>query len=167
MSDRGLSRRVALFLTAALAVAAFQCVPYVDSPPRLPPTGLAELTQEQKETFCQQGNYSKGRPLICIDNDTLQPHPQPAPVWDYEGFNGNPTNTPVVIHWFTQRTANLGISFAPGSNCVGEVHCNGRGRCIAVVQPLGEGEEQRQCKYDVIVDGKRNDPDLIVNPCCS
>ena len=163
MPDAGLPRRFALLLIAVLALAALQCQ-HQNIPVAKKMTEGPELTQEEKEVFCRKGNYSKGRPMICINNATLQPDPETAYVWDYEGVNGNPTNNPVVVHWFTRRTGNLEIVFNE-EDCVEAVQCNGRGHCMARVRPLGGGTP-RQCKYDILLDGQKNDPGLVVNPCC-
>ena len=166
MSDARFPRRFAPLLVALLAVAVFQCRPHVAAP--APDVRASEivLTQEEKEIFCKRGNLSKGRPMICIDNATLQPDPANAYIWDVEGSNGQPTTLPVKVNWFTRRSGNLQIEFAAGSNCVTNMQCNGRGHCVATVQPL-QGDKERQCKYDVVLNGQRYDPLVTVNPCCT
>ncbi|HUP49604.1 MAG TPA: hypothetical protein VNA04_12530 [Thermoanaerobaculia bacterium] len=128
-----------------------------------------EVERYRREIRCTNGNGSKGSPMICVDNVTTTPDPYVARVWDFEAEGGFKTNRPVVVHWFTRRTANLKITFQQTS-CVTPPICDKMGHCNAQVLPLDEGEALRTCKYTVTIDGQtleHKSPELGVNPCCN
>ena len=118
------------------------------------------------EVFCTSGNGSKSRPMICVDERTLTASPSPAHVFDVESDNGNPTNRTVVVHWFTQHSADFHVTFKTDS-CTEPVVCDGRGHCMAKVKRLN-GNEHRQCTYGMTIGDNKIDPDgnLVVDPCC-
>jgi hypothetical protein len=194
MSDHHLSRGIPVFL--ALATFAFAGACTTTNPPvrpvpiqpgiehgsvlpqpseDLPFTSrgesLVHLTdQYDKEVRCRRGNGSKGAPMICVDNVSTRPDPYLAQVWDFEGEGGVKTDRPVVVHWFTRRTARLEVVFqqsADGQDCVSRPLCAG-GHCSAIVRPL-DGAAERYCRYNVLIDGARvesKSPGMSVIPCC-
>ena len=144
-------RRSALLLMVLISVSIFKC---------------SSTYQTKNELFCSSGNYSKSRPLICVNEQTLTANPSPAHVFDVEAKDGHPTNRTVVIHWFTQHSADLHVTFQT-QECTEPVICDGRGHCMARVKRLN-GNEHRQCTYGMTLGDSKIDPDgtLIVDPCC-
>jgi hypothetical protein len=127
-------------------------------------TGCAH-SRNRSDTFCDRGNGSPSRPLICVDESTFRTSPATTYVFDVErGTDGRRTEKPVVIHWFARRGGNLGVEFTDKS-CVSEVTCDGRGHCRAVVKPLPD-RKSKTCNYSLNLDGKASDPPIVVNPCC-
>jgi hypothetical protein len=118
------------------------------------------------ESFCHAGNGSKSRPMICVDEKTLTANPGIAHVFDVESDSGHPTNRTVVIHWFTQQSADLHVAFKT-EECTEPVVCDGRGHCMARVKRLS-GNEHRQCTYGMTIGDNKIDPfaDIVVDPCC-
>lgn len=144
-------RRYALLLALLLPVAIFRC---------------SSLHPSQEE-FCKAGNGSKSRPMICVDQQTLTANPAVAHVFDVEAGNGHPTDRTVVVHWFTQRSADLKVSFK-SDECTEPVQCDGRGHCWARVKRLTSPQEHRRCTYGMTLGDSKIDPDadLVVDPCC-
>ena len=144
------TRRSILLLLVLISVATFRC----------------SSTYRKGDLFCSKGNGSPSHPLICVDEKTLTANPSPAHVFDVEADGGQPTNRAVVIHWFTQRTADLHVTFKTDS-CTEPVECDGRGHCTAKVKRLDAGEHRR-CTYGMTIGSSKIDPDgdLVVDPCC-
>lgn len=159
MSDPTPSRRFALLLAITFGILISNCTRYYIKP--------------GKETFCDTGNGSPSRPLICVDERTMMTSPAVTYVFDVESVGGTPknrpvgkpTNRPVVIQWVSRRGANLGVEFTDKS-CVEQVTCSGNGHCSAKVKKLREGEKSRRCNYSLNLDGRESDPPIVVNPCC-
>jgi hypothetical protein len=196
VSDFHLSRGIPVSLILVLVLAAGSCVtaktpaPDVRTPPQDATTApvvsapsnkvlpfssegerlVYQADQYEREVRCTKGNGSKGAPVICVDNVTTRPNPYLVQVWDVEGEGGQPTNRPVIVHWFTRRTADLRLEFQPGpdgKSCVTNLVCKG-GHCSARVEPLGDRPE-RSCKYNVWIDGRNVEPKspmFSVVPCC-
>jgi hypothetical protein len=194
MSDHHLSRLIPIFLALAIFLFFGACnstthavpnprgtqpsfpAPIVTQPNgNLPFSSAGEssvhlIDQYDREVRCKKGNGSKGAPMICVDNVSTRPDPYLAQVWDFEGEGGAKTDRPVVVHWFTRRTARLEVVFqqsADGRDCVTRPVCAG-GHCSAVVRPL-EGLAERYCRYNVLIDGARvesKSPGMSVVPCC-
>ena len=168
MSEVPLSRRAVILLVVVLVSLVTASCTLTTSQPK--PRDLPRHYEPGAEVFCKAGNNSPSRPLICVNEQTLQAMPDPAPVYDFEAKDHYPTTKPVVVHWFTQRSANLQIRFTE-SGCVGRVKCDGLGHCWAKVRPLDteidKGKHKpKACKYELNIDGKVVDPLLDVNPCC-
>lgn len=194
MSDFQFSRGIPVILILVFLLAAGSCVtaPAPDvrtaTPDAATAPKVAPLTNEAlpfssegerlvyqadqygKEVRCTKGNGSKGAPVICVDNVTTRPDPYLVQVWDVEGQGGQPTNVPVIVHWFTRRTGDLRLEFQPGpdgKSCITNLVCKG-GHCSARVEPLGDRPE-RSCKYNVWIDGRNVEPKsplFSVVPCC-
>jgi hypothetical protein len=146
-------RRSALLLGVLLSIAIFKC---------------GSIRHRSVEVFCETGNGSKSRPMICVDERTLTANPSPAFVCDVEGENGHPTNRTVVIHWFTKRSADLHVDFKTDA-CTEAVQCDGRGHCWARVKKLNRPDEHRRCTYGMTLGKNMIDPDgdVVVDPCCT
>jgi hypothetical protein len=122
-----------------------------------------------KEVFCRAGNFSKGRPLICIDEKNLSASPPNAIVWDVEPkSSGMRSSRPVIINWYSQQAADLQITMeTPG--CTAPVTCDGRGHCSTTVSPQTFAKrEQKVCRYGIKLGDKLTDPedDIVLTPCC-
>jgi hypothetical protein len=88
-------------------------------------------------------------------------HPNSIRAWDATKASGRN-----ILHWTTRtKPANLQLRFRD-SSCVETPVCDGRGNCHANAVAL-PGNEERQCKYDVIVDGRELDPEVVIVKCCS
>lgn len=152
-----LVRRSALLLVILAAT----CRPVTkQGPPPPPPPG---------DVFCTTGNGSKSRPMICVD-DNLSANPHSAPVYDVEADNQNPpqpSNKPVVIHWFAQHSVNLQISWKDDS-CADKIVCDGFGECTAKIKIKLKKGETKRCTYGMSLGNSKLDPDddIVVNPCC-
>jgi hypothetical protein len=143
----------------------------------------------RSNAFCKAGNNSMGRPMICVDENTLTANPNPASVWDvepknFEPKNEQPSNRPVVIHWFSQGTADLIVSFDKGNErCTEPVVCDHTGHCWATVRKIdfypdpklsrkqnweNAMKARRQCRYNMRLGDRKLDPDadIVVDPCC-
>ncbi len=144
MSGINLSRRFAFLLLLAVSIAITNCTVF--------------YKQTKQEVFCTRGNGSASRPMICVDEKTLTPNPKIADVYDVEEANSKMTDRPVVVHWFTQRTANLGVEFIT-KGCVEHVACNGFGECsVRVIKLSRETYESKpkghkDCKYRLNLNG--------------
>jgi hypothetical protein len=114
------------------------------------------------EVFCNRGNASPSRPLICVDERTLRPSPYEAVVFDVEAENGERTNRPVIVQWVSRRGANLGIEFRE-KGCVEDLQCIRGGHCSARVLPT---TTRKTCEYWLNLDGRVLDPPLVITPCC-
>ena len=155
MPDKVLPRRLLLLASLTVALAAFT----------ITHCKTTNYGQPPRETRCVRGNYSASRPIICVDERTLTADPDPAKLFDVEVDNGQRSNRPVTIHWFTQRTGDLNIQFADNS-CVEDLKCDTPGHCSARVLPLN-ANQPRRCKYTIWIGKEKRDPELfIVNPCC-
>ncbi len=145
-------RRYAFLLALLLTVTIFRC---------------SSSMRQSTDEFCKAGNGSKARPLICVDERNLTASPAVAHVFDVEPDGDLPSSRTVVVHWFTQHTADLRIDFKDTS-CTEPVQCDGHGHCWAKVKRLSTATEHRQCRYGMTLgDGKLDpDGDLVVDPCC-
>lgn len=155
MSVSSLRRFALLVLIAAASFGIFKC------------TSLRYKVN--KDVFCRTGNFSKGRPLICIDEKNLSASPSRAVVWDVESKNGAVrSGRPVMINWFSQHSADLEITMQT-AGCTEPVSCDARGHCWTTVLPqkLGEGEE-KVCRYGIRLGDKMIDPEdtIVITPCC-
>ena len=151
-----LVRRSALLLV----ILATTCRPFTNPPP--PPAPAADV-------FCTTGNGSESRPMICVD-DNLLANPRSARVYDVEADNQRPpqpSNKPVVIHWFAQHSVNLQISWTDTS-CADKIDCDGSGECKAKIKIKLKKGETKRCTYGVSLGNSKLDPegDIVVNPCC-
>jgi hypothetical protein len=144
-----ITRRSALLLVL-ISIAIFRC----------------SSMYRKADVFCRAGNGSASHPMICVDEQTLTANPSPAHVFDVESDNGHPTNRTVVIHWFTQHSADLHVTFKT-EECTEPVVCDGRGECMARVKRLNAGEHRR-CTYGMTIGTSKIDPDgdIVVDPCC-
>jgi hypothetical protein len=178
------SRRFDVLIAVVLGSLLLTCShPYtrsaLKSPPDYPPLPKSVSADDAAkyprapESFCTSGNGSKSRPMICVDENTLKGDPPTAHVFDVESKGGKPSNVPVTIHWFTQHTADLQITFRDNS-CVGPVTCDGAGHCWATVKKLDTPRDadgrptSRSCVYDLKLRSSDFDPSdtIVVDPCC-
>ena len=102
---------------------------------------------------------------------TSSANPHSAPVYDVEADNQHPpqpSNKPVVIHWFAQHSVNLQISWTDTS-CADKIVCDGSGECKAKIKIKLKKGETKRCTYSMSLGrlqaGSRRD-DIVVNPCC-
>jgi hypothetical protein len=178
-------RRFAFLLVVVLlSLTIFSCPPKKETTPTQttdttttykPPQqsgGYKKWEKPYRDAFCDEGNYSPSHPLICVDS-VLKADPLETHVFQVEPKNDKPGKTPVVVHWFSQKTSDLIISFSAikenTAKCVvKEPECDHRGHCWATVSALKPYEQWRVCKYSVTLGKMTYDPegDLIVNPCC-
>jgi hypothetical protein len=170
--------RFATLLVFVVSLVA-SCRP-VDTPAAVPSSAaFTDARTFNKNNFCNQGNFSKKSPLICVDPASLlAPSPTPAVVWDLEDdANGNPNpNRPVRIVWQAKTNVALGIKVIT-KDCLEDVKCAGP-ICTARVKTLNVPPELRvnppenkepyikRCTYELTLDGQVVDPELEVNPCC-
>lgn len=122
----------------------------------------------QMKSACPGGSGSgnPNHPLICIDDTTLYAHPNIVRVNDMEAMpGGGASSHPVMIHWWTKSGSNnLGVYFTQ-KGCVDWLKCNANaGHCWAQVKDV---VAETKCAYTVNLDGSKNDPVIIVQPCCS
>ena len=176
MWDSRLSRPVSI-LIALLCLSLLTSCPKDLEPAPTPPTNYAQ------DVVCTEGNKSKNKPQICVDNMGI-PNPLAIESWDYESDGqGKKTQQRVKVTWFASRSdADLKIKF-DDERCVkrGDVKCkkNG-GECTATIRAIDwekvepgkpKAEKTLNCGYKttITLDGKTIDPDgdLIVNPCCT
>jgi hypothetical protein len=151
-----LVRRFAVLLILSVAAfGIFKCTYY--------------YTTKHQDVFCPSGNGSPSRPMICVDERTLTASPHHAKVYDVEAKSDGHTRSdrPVVIQWYTQKTADLKIKFI--DDCMEKVDCDGIGNCSAKVKiRLKKGDKPTTCRYSMTLGATKFDPedDIVVNPCC-
>jgi hypothetical protein len=153
------SRRSALLLLVAAVFLIDSCAP------AQPPGPVQPLGPPAHDCTPGRALVQRETPVLCVDNTPgarLSVHPDRIYAWDVQKSNPGAENH---LHWKTRvMPANLQIEFAAGNQCVERPVCSGSGHCSAKAKRTAKYEK---CKYDVIVDGVRLDPEAIIVKCCS
>ncbi len=121
----------------------------------------------QSHAACS-GGHGKSNPygpIICVDEKTLDATPDKAGVIADDTKHGG---GPRVINWFTTSGQDiLSVVFNTPSDCLAaQPVCHG-GHCYAVTDV--KAKEGTVCKYTITLasqPGKKNDPDVHIDPCC-
>ena len=92
---------------------------------------------------------------MCIDDSVTPPTYRPDPIFAAPG---------VMLNVFTKSAkGTLDLDFGTDRDCVDQKICS-KGHCVVVISANLYGG--RQCKFDVLLNGQRYDPTVIVQTCC-
>ena len=142
---------VRLVSLLALSLLVASCTTY---PPPVP--------YDRRFAGCRGGSPNPNSPVACVDVATLAVSPEPVKAFDRDSRDKE-QKTPVQIIWLaSDNRSNLRIEMVD-KGCVGTVFCNGRGLCRAQTKDVSD---EQQCKYNVRIGDRVNDPVVITVPCC-
>ncbi len=152
MSEVSLSPRYALSLAAVVLLSFISC------------RGTRSMMPLGSPCPSGGGSVSPNFPLICID-ENLNADPSTIRInARMSDGQGKPTPYPVMIQWWTRSgTGNLGIEFQK-KGCVDWLKCDGSGHCWG---PTKNVSAKTSCDYTVNLEGRINDPTIIIQPCCA
>lgn len=138
-----------------------------------PPQGGAPHLVSEEETLAGPplcaggGSANKNAPIACISvvNGDLVVSPSPIVAWDV--YEKNPAHA-VVIQWFAKNpTDTLQIMMKnTAQSCVEKVECQGRHCLTHTLKQPALPKSGQECGYDVVLNGVKYDPVIIVQPCC-
>lgn len=153
--------RVSLVLLAAallIAACAQQPMPAPPVNPMVDPGAAMACSDTAK------GGGNADSRVVCVDDSgrELKVDPDPFKLHETHSRDGNASP---AVHFVTRSgKGDLNVQFK--GDCVRNIVCNG-GRCSAVPVKLNKGEEERRCKYDVMLTGHPTlDPEGVIVRCC-
>ena len=105
------------------------------------------------------------RPIVCVDDSAEVLRVLPDPVVFHDVVSTDKTLSPGIL-WFTKSgRGNLEIRFRD-EGCVRDIACSG-GRCKGAAARLDAVQDERRCKYDVLLTGHPTlDPEAVITRCC-
>lgn len=159
------TRQMASRFVLALSLVLVSACWLIRQPGPKNPLGQGELeafdVNAARSQYCanEVGRPDKKQPIVCVFEDSMgNIQVNPEPVYAYRKHNGKP----VKIRWLTKsQFASLDVDFRD-SGCVEPETCYKEdGNCEADTVTTGEG--MKECKYDVILSGRRWDPRVIID----
>lgn len=111
-----------------------------------------------------KGFASPNTPIVCVDDSVSPFRVQPDPVIVHDVSAKD--RRPVMIQWMTVDGGPITVNMK-SSACVTSVNC-ASGKCTAKTIPHKAAETgERRCKYDIVTDQGRLDPDTVIIKCCT
>lgn len=129
--------------------------------------GCGSTSTQGRGHGCTVGSTRPERPIVCINNTGSELSVDPERVVAFDEYPKD-SGRPMKILFFTKTgTGNFKIIEKNG-NCIASQECvENAGLCRVTVVDVKDGEEDKQCDYDIEMAGfPRMDPQIVIKNCC-